>query len=120
MPELEKETPVAGEMKKDEKTMGMLCHLLGLIGFVGPLIIWLIKKDEMPFVDQSGKESLNFQLTVLIAWMAMSAIAAVTCGLGAFLAPFILIADVIFCVMAAMKANDGVAYRYPVTIRFIK
>src|SRR5437868_1922887 len=52
----------------EEKQMGMLAHLLGIIGFVGPLIIWLIKKDQSPFVDDQGKEALNFHLTMLIAY----------------------------------------------------
>src|ERR1700761_2896163 len=56
---------------KDSVTMGMLCHLLGIpIGFLGPLIIWLVKKDTSPFVDDQGKEALNFQITRLIATAA--------------------------------------------------
>src|SRR5689334_1430002 len=54
---------------QDDKTMAMLSHLLGIVlGFVGPLIIWLIKKDQSPFVDDQGKESLNFQIMLVIGY----------------------------------------------------
>ncbi|UCC67130.1 MAG: DUF4870 domain-containing protein, partial [Armatimonadota bacterium] len=52
--------------KQDERTMGMLCHLAGLVGFLGPLVVWLLKKDESELVNDQGKESLNFQLSILI------------------------------------------------------
>src|ERR1043165_9293283 len=70
---------------KDAVTMGMLCHLLGIFTwFLGPLIIWLIKKDQHPFVDDQGKESLNFQIT--------TAIACVVCIAGLCIAPFLIAA----------------------------
>jgi len=54
---------------QNARNMAMLCHLLGLFtGFVGPLILWLLKKDEDPFIDRQGKEALNFQITVVIGW----------------------------------------------------
>ena len=113
-----------------ERTMAMVCHLAGLAVFlgipfgnvIGPLIVWLIKKDEMPFVDDQGKESLNFQISV--------AIAAVCLVVVSFLPPAVCITGpalvalsvlmVIFVVIAALKANDGECYRYPASIRFIK
>ena len=110
---------------KEEKTMGLLCHLLALCGFVvplgnfiGPLIVWLIKKDEMPFVDDQGKESLNFQITLFIAY----AVCAITAFLiiPIFIAIGLAIISIIFPIIGAIKANDGVKYRYPLTIRFIK
>lgn len=112
--------PVPTLLSKDERTMGMLCHLLGLVGFVGPLIIWLIKKEEMPFVNDQGREALNFQLTLLIGWAVIVVLAFVTCGAGAALAPVLMIVNVIFAIMGALKANDGVPYRYPVNLRLIK
>jgi uncharacterized Tic20 family protein len=58
------------EVSNDVKNMGVLCHLLGLFTcFVGPLVIWLLKKDEMPFVDHHGKEALNFQITLAIVYV---------------------------------------------------
>lgn len=102
----------------DDRTMGMLAHLLGIIGFLGPLIIWLIKKDQSPFVNDQGKEALNFQLMVLIAWVVVI-VTSFFC-IGAILGPLVFIANIIFCIMAAMKGNQGIAYRYPFNIRFIK
>jgi uncharacterized Tic20 family protein len=104
---------------KDAKTMAMLSHLLGiLIGFLGPLIIWLLKKDASPFVDDQGKESLNFQLTLLIGYIIAGATSCLFIGMLIF--PVVWIVGLIFGIMGAMKANEGVAYRYPINIRFIK
>ena len=102
---------------KEAITMGMLCHLLGIFtGFLGPLIIWLIKKDSSPFVDDQGKEALNFQIVALIATFA--------CFLGFCLAPFLILAvqviRIVFSVIGTIKANQGIAYRYPLTFRLIK
>jgi len=110
---------VPGMPSKDERTMGMLAHLLAIIlGFVGPLIIWLIKKDESPFVDDQGKEALNFQLTILIA-ITVSALTMFIC-IGFVLLPAVAIFDLVFCIIASIKAGNGEAYRYPMNIRFIK
>ncbi len=113
------EPAASGTPPKDACTMAMLAHLLALpLGFLGPLIIWLIKKDQYPFVDDQGKEALNFQITVVIA--------AFVCGLltmvfiGCILLPIVLIGNVVLCIMGAVKANGGVAYRYPVALRLIK
>ena len=98
---------------------GMLCHLLGLFtSFVGPLIIWLLKKEEDPFIDNQGKEALNFQITMAIGWI-VSALLTFVC-IGAFLGIAVSVVDIIFCIIACIKANGGEAYRYPVSIRFIK
>jgi uncharacterized Tic20 family protein len=107
------------EISKDARMWAMLCHLLGLFTcFIGPLIIWLIKKDEDPFVDNQGKEALNFQITVAIAGI-VSGLLAVVC-IGVFLGIAVSIADLVFAIVASVKANSGEAYRYPVSIRFIK
>ena len=109
----------SGEVSKDARMWAMLCHLLGLFTcFIGPLIIWLIKKDEDPFVDNQGKEALNFQITIAIASI-VSALLAVIC-VGVFLGIAVWILDLIFCIIASIKASSGEAYRYPVSIRFIK
>jgi len=107
------------EVSKDARMWGMLCHLLGLFTcFIGPLIIWLIKKDEDPFIDNQGKEALNFQITVAIAGI-VSAVLTVVC-VGFFLGIAVSIADLVFCILASIKANGGEKYRYPVSIRLIK
>lgn len=101
--------------------MAMLCHLLAIFtGFVAPLIIWLIKKDQSPFVNHHGKEALNFQITLLIAWLATVVLTCVTLGLGAPLGAVVMIVSIIFCIMAALEANKGNLYRYPFSIRLIK
>jgi uncharacterized Tic20 family protein len=102
---------------KDSVTMAMLCHLLGIFtSFIGPLVIWLIKKDSSPFVDDQGKEALNFQIIMLIATFA--------CFLGLCLAPFLILAvqitRLILGIIGTVKCNSGVAYRYPLPFRLIK
>jgi len=102
----------------DEKTMGMLAHLLGILGFIGPLIVWLMKKDQSPFVNDQGKEALNFHLMMVIGFVI--GFATMTFCIGFFILPAVWIVSVIFSILGAMKAKDGMAYRYPFTIRFIK
>ena len=103
----------------------MLCHLAALAGFlmpfgsiVGPLIIWLIKKDEFPFVDEQGKESLNFQISVAIYGIVSAILIIVFIGIILLVA--LIIADVVLVVVASIKTNKGESYRYPLTIRLIK
>lgn len=110
---------------KDARLWGMFCHLIAFSGYVipfgsvfGPLIIWLIKKDEMPFVDDQGKESLNFQLTMLIAVIISAILMFVV--IGFLLLGVLIIFQIIVVIIASIKANEGVRYRYPYTIRFIK
>ncbi len=105
----------------EERSWGMLAHLssiiailLGGLSFVGPLIVWLVKKDQSPFVADQGKEALNFQISVLLA----SLICGVTCIL-AILIPVIIVANIVYSIIAAMEANKGVYYRYPYTFRLI-
>jgi len=107
------------EQNKDARTMGMLCHLLGLLScFISPLIIWIGKKDEYEFVDEHGKQALNFQITVAIGY-AVAALTWLLC-VGIFIGVAVGICDIIFCIIAAIKANNGERYRYPICIRFIK
>jgi len=113
------EEPVQN-MSRDERLYGMLCHLTALAGLIlpgignilGPLIVWMLKKDEFPFVDDQGKESINFQLSITI-YLLVTGILIVT-------VPVILVFWLVEVIIASVKANDGVAYRYPLTIRFIK
>jgi uncharacterized protein len=115
-----------GKPSKDACTWAMLCHIAGLGGFIipgigcviGPLIVWQIKKDLDPFVDQNGKEAMNFQISMLIYGIA----AGLLCFLcvGMFLLPAVAIVDIVFLIIAAIKTSNGETYRYPLTIRFIK
>lgn len=108
---------------KDEQTFAMLAHLLGIAtGFIGALVIWLVKREQSPFVNDQGKEALNFQITVAIAWVAVgiiSVIPLVGCLL-ILVAPAVGVANLVFCILAGLKANEGVAYRYPFALRLIK
>ncbi len=111
--------PETAAVSQDSKNMGMLCHLLGLFTcFLGPLILWLIKKDDDQFVDSQGKEALNFQITVIFAIIASYILMIVFIGIFLWLAT--IICDLIFCIMASVAASKGKNYRYPVSIRLIK
>ncbi|HUG10723.1 MAG TPA: DUF4870 domain-containing protein [Opitutaceae bacterium] len=110
---------------KDEKTFAMFCHLSALAGFIipfgnviGPLILWQMKKAESAFIDDQGKEALNFQITIIIA--ALICLALIFVLIGAFLLPLVGIVSLIFTVIGAIKANEGVTYRYPFAIRLVK
>ena len=123
-PDFQTSTPVAND--KTERTFGMLCHLLALCGYVGipfgnivgPLVIWLIKKDEYPFVDDQGKESINFQITMTLAGVVCGVLFLVVIGLFLLLA--LLVVNLVFIIIATIKANNGEAYRYPFCLRLIK
>jgi len=118
--------PGSKEINKDARQWAMFCHLAGLAGLlipvigniVAPLIIWQIKKDEHPFVDEQGKGAVNFQISMSI-YMAAAGLLCFAC-VGFFLLPAVVIVDLIFLLIAAVKANNGEHYRYPLTIRFIK
>ncbi len=110
---------------KEDQQNAMLCHLLALAGFVipfgsiiGPVVMWSLKKSTSPFVDEHGKESINFQITALIAGIICAVLVFV--GIGILLGLALLVACVIFVVQAALKANEGQPYRYPVSLRFLK
>jgi uncharacterized Tic20 family protein len=105
---------------KDDMSMAMLCHLLSIITwFIGPLIIWLIKKDTSKFVDDQGKEALNFQLTMLIGWIIAGSTVWIFC-IGVLIGLALWLCTIIFGIQAAMAANKGIAYRYPFALRLIK
>ena len=101
--------------------MAMLAHLLGIFTwFVGPLIIWLTQKQISAFVDDQGKEALNFQITIGIIYIIVVLLTCLTLGLGSILAPVIGIVNLVFCILACVAANKGERYRYPFAIRLIK
>ena len=107
------------EFPKDVANLAMLAHLLGaLVGFLGPLILWVVKMDEHEFIDDQSKEALNFQLTLLIWHFGAIVIAFLSCGF-IFFAPLVPYAlQLIFGIMGAVSASKGESYRYPMTIRF--
>jgi len=98
--------PKNGNYTADEKQWAMLSHLgVLVVGFIAPLIIWQMKKDESEFVTRHAKDSLNFHITWTI-------VALFTCGLGG-------IVSLIFAIIAGLTANRGEEYQYPMYIRFI-
>lgn len=110
---------VPPEVSADDRNMAMLCHLLGIFtGFVGPLIVWLVKKDSSPFVDAHGKQALNFQLSVLI-YSFVCALLAVLC-VGVILMMGLIIAALVLEIIACLHASRGEVYEYPLAIRFIR
>lgn len=116
---------MAAMNEKDARTWAMFCHLGALAGYIipfgniiAPLVIWLIKKDESPFVDDQGKESLNFQISITI--YALVALVLTLIIIGFFLLLAVGIFALVMVIVAAVKANDGEKYRYPLCIRFIK
>ncbi len=120
------------QLNDDVRMWAMFCHLAGLAGFaipvvlsgiIAPLIVWQMKKDEHPFIDEHGKEALNFQISIPLYAMIGTAACFITC-IGVVLIPFVVgavyLVNLIFLIIAAIKANNGEHYRYPVCIRFIK
>lgn len=102
----------------DERTWAMLSHLSGLLlGFLGPLLVMLIQGPKSPFVRDQSVEALNFQLTVLIA--AFASFILVFLLVGFLLLPLVIIAAIVFEVVAAVAANRGERYRYPVNLRMV-
>jgi uncharacterized Tic20 family protein len=127
--------PPATGISTEERQWAMFAHLAGVIaiwlggmGFLGPLIVWLIQKDKMKFVDDQGKEALNFQINILVLELAIIPIGAIvtfaTFGLGVFIvAPLAVglgVLAIVFPILGAVKANSGEAYRYPYIIRLVK
>ena len=120
----------------EARQWAMFAHLSALLGclitgrwfglacFIGPLVIWLLKKDTLPFVADQAKEALNFNLTVAIVGLALLMLTLLTLGLGVVVAvPIGIVVGVgwlVFTIIAAIRANEGVRYRYPFTLRLIR
>lgn len=105
-------------ISQDEKTMALLVHLGGIFfGFIPSLVIWLIKKDESAFIAEQAKEALNFQITVMIGFLI--AFILIFIIIGIFLIWALVIANLVLCIVAAVKASSGESYRYPIAIRLI-
>jgi uncharacterized Tic20 family protein len=117
--------PVLDPREKAARNWAMACHLAGLSAYIGvpfghifgPLLVWLIKKDEIPLVKDQGREALNFGITLTIFY--------VVCGLLVFvligLVPLLLlpVLHLVLGIVGAVRASEGEMYRYPFNIRFI-
>jgi uncharacterized protein len=118
--------PPAPATSSDIRSWCVLCHAAALLGLffhflghlLGPLIVWLVKRGDSPEVDAHGKESLNFQISMLI----YDAIAAILCivliGIPILIALWVL--NTVLVIIASIQASEGNFYRYPITIRLIK
>ena len=103
----------------DEKTMGILSHILCIVGgFIAPLIIYLIKKDESAYIREQSKEALNFQLTMLICYIVSWILIFVFIGI--IFVFLVIILNLVLIIIATIKASEGKLYKYPINFRLIK
>lgn len=117
---------MAEKENRDERSWAMCCHLSALAMYIGipfgniigPLIVWLIKRDEFAQVDVHGKESLNFQISMTIYMIIAGLMIIVVIGIA--LLPLLFVVDLILIVIASIKASEGEVYRYPFSIQFLR
>lgn len=116
---------MTGINEKQVFLWGMLCHLAALLGYIvpfgnilGPLVIWLIMRDDAPFIDVQGKESLNFQISISLYAVIATILTVLLIGFALLIA--LGIANLLFVTIASVKAGKGELYRYPCTIRFVR
>ena len=116
--------------ESEERTWAMLGHLSAFSAFItgigcvlGPLIVWLIKRETMPFAGEQAKEALNFNITMIIACVALWLLTIITLGIGLLLTvPLglaLFVGWIVLTIVAAVKANNGEHYRYPFTLRLV-
>jgi uncharacterized Tic20 family protein len=114
--------------ESDDRQWASFAHLGGILGILPALIIWLVFKDRGSFTNAEGKEATNFQITVIIGWVALSIVtsvlSAITFGIFGFFAWVFFLAlwvvSVVFSIQGFLKAKDGIGYRYPFALRLIK
>ncbi len=117
---------VPGSLSQEDRNWGMIGHLSALAAFIapflggvlGPLIVYLVKKDQSAFGAECAKEALNFNITVAIGYCACGLLAIVFIGIPLMVA--LWIAWLVLVIIAGVRASEGVSYRYPATIRFVK
>ncbi|MEM1223913.1 MAG: DUF4870 domain-containing protein [Verrucomicrobiota bacterium] len=113
-------------VSKDERNWAMFGHLSALIGYLGipfaniiaPLIIWQIKKEDMPFAAEQARECLNFQISMSIYFIISFILTFIV--IGVFLMGAIVILNLVLTIIAGLKANEGKSYEYPFAIRLVK
>jgi uncharacterized Tic20 family protein len=118
--------------QQEERTWAMVAHAggpagivfsAGLLGFLVPLIVWLAKKDESEFINDQGKEALNFQLTLFLLHVGLWFFVLVTLGIGLLVAiplmAILWLVEIVLGVLAAIRSYDGQRYRYPLSVRLI-
>ena len=111
-------SPVEQGPSKDEQNLAMLSHLLGIVsGFIGALVIWLLKKDQSAFIDEQAKEALNFQITLMIGYVIAYILTFIL--IGVLLIPVLVITNLVFCIIAAVAVSEGKHYKYPFALRLL-
>ncbi|MFT4256182.1 MAG: DUF4870 domain-containing protein [Pseudoxanthomonas sp.] len=106
---------------QEDRAIALLTHLSGILAcFIVPLIIWLVNKDkpEKAWLTDQSKEALNFQITIAIGYIAGVILSMILIGVLVIFA--VMIANLVFCILGGVKANEGVTYRYPFALRLIK
>lgn len=117
--------PAYQPISEEDKSLAMLCHLLGIFtGFIGPLILWLVKKDSSAFVGHHGREALNFQITLMLVMLGLGSVTVVLMFVvvGIFLVPVMFVVPILALVaeiIAAIAAQKGEWHRYPCCIRLV-
>lgn len=105
--------------QSNDKLLAVLCHISYVfLGIIFPLIVYLVKKDESAYIAEHAKEALNYQITVFLA--AIACMILIVVGIGIILLPVVSLGGLVFAIIATIKANDGVSYKYPVCLRLIK
>lgn len=118
-PGMQGSSATTGQPNQDERTMGLLSHLSGiLLGFLGPLIFFLIKKDESPFVRDQAAQALNFQFILLIGYVIAMVLYIIF--IGALLQLALWVCAVVFGILGGVAANKGEWYRYPFNVSWVK
>lgn len=119
------EVPKLDQLSSIETTWAMVCHLSGFAGFVfpfaniiAPLLIWGIKRDTHPYLDDQGKEAINFQISITIYYIISAILIFLIVGL--FLLPLLAAFQIIAMIIAAIESAHAKKFRYPLTIRFIR
>jgi uncharacterized protein len=111
---------------ENERTWGMLAHLSALVGLLfplvgnilGPLLVWLTRRDSSAFIAAHAKEALNFNITVTLAGVVCLFLALIFIGL--LLGTVLFIAWLVMTLVAAIRASEGVPYHYPLSLRLVK
>ena len=109
------------------RTWEVACHVSAFAGYltggigwvVGPLVVWLLKRAELPSVEAHGKESLNFHISIFLYGVALALLGFVSCGATWFLLIGLAVFQIVCTILAAMKASNGEFYRYPLTLRLV-
>ena len=114
-------TSALGVPDQEERNLALIMHILAFFtGFIGPLVIWLIKKDESEYIDQHGRDALNFQISILLYSLPITFLSVITCGVGAVLFLPLLLLVLVGCAIAAMQGYKGEMCKYPLAFQLIK